>query len=97
MLPLPDSRREDREEGRRGVVGREIGLRVADVDRFVLLPAWGVVEEDIAMFWWSCCASVVNDFVDLQRSFSHHANTRPPCSARIGSIVPAILGFSAQI
>jgi hypothetical protein len=47
MLALPDSRKEDLEEGRRGVVGRERGLRLPDPDRFVLLPAWGVVEEDI--------------------------------------------------
>jgi hypothetical protein len=36
---LPDSRNEEREDGRRGVVGREIGLRVPEVDRFALLPA----------------------------------------------------------
>ena len=39
VLALPDSRRDDREEGRSGVVGRERGLRVPDVERFVLLPA----------------------------------------------------------
>jgi len=38
-LDLPDSRREEREEGRRGVVGRERGLRLPDVERFTLLPA----------------------------------------------------------
>lgn len=45
-LALPDSRREDRDEGRRGVVGRERGLRVPEVDLFALLPAsvWGVLE-----------------------------------------------------
>ena len=36
---LPDSCREEREDGRRGVVGRESGRRVADVDRWLLLPA----------------------------------------------------------
>ena len=44
---LPDSRREEREEGRRGVVGRESGRRVPDVERGLLLAAWGVVEEDM--------------------------------------------------
>ena len=42
MLPilfLPDSRREEREEGRNGVVGREIGRRDAELERLVLLPA----------------------------------------------------------
>jgi hypothetical protein len=52
---LPDSRSEDREEGRRGVVGREIGLRVADVDRWLLLPAWGVVEQDMIARYWDWC------------------------------------------
>jgi hypothetical protein len=46
-LALPDSRREEREEGRRGVVGREMGLRLPDVERLILLPACGVVEEDM--------------------------------------------------
>lgn len=42
---LRDSRREDREEGRRGVVGREIG-RWVEVERFwVLLVGRGVVED----------------------------------------------------
>lgn len=46
-LALPDSRREDLEDGRRGVVGRERGLRVPEVDLFALLPAsvWGVLED----------------------------------------------------
>jgi len=44
---LPDSRNEEREDGRRGVVGRESGLRDADVERRLLLPAWGVVEDDM--------------------------------------------------
>ncbi|KAM3070126.1 hypothetical protein ACMFMF_008479 [Clarireedia jacksonii] len=40
-----ESWREDLDEGRSGVVGRERGRRGADVDRFVLLPlARGVVE-----------------------------------------------------
>lgn len=38
-LALPDSRREEREEGRRGVVGRDIGLRVPEFDLFALLEA----------------------------------------------------------
>ena len=37
-LFLPDSCRDDLEDGRKGVVGREIGLRVPDVERLVLLP-----------------------------------------------------------
>ena len=49
---FPDSRREEREDGRRGVVGREIGRLVADVERWLLLCAWGVVDEDmIARLW----------------------------------------------
>jgi hypothetical protein len=40
-----ESWREDLDEGRRGVVGRERGRRGAEVDLFALLPpAWGVVE-----------------------------------------------------
>jgi hypothetical protein len=47
-LPLPDSRREEREDGRRGVVGRERGRRLPEVDRLMLLPpGWGVAEEDM--------------------------------------------------
>ena len=38
-LDLPDSRKEDREEGRSGVVGREMGLRFPDVDLLDELPA----------------------------------------------------------
>jgi hypothetical protein len=47
MLALPDSRSDDREDGRRGVVGREMGLRLPEVERLMLLPACGVIEEDI--------------------------------------------------
>ena len=47
MLAFADSRKDDLEEGRRGVVGRDSGLRVPDVERFVLLPPKGVVEDDI--------------------------------------------------
>jgi len=50
-LALLDSLREDREDGRSGVVGRERGLRLPEVDRLMLLPAWGVVEEDMV---WKC-------------------------------------------
>jgi hypothetical protein len=39
MLAFPDSRKEDLEEGRKGVVGRERGLRLPEPDRLVLLPA----------------------------------------------------------
>lgn len=56
-LPLPESRREDREEGRRGVVGRERGRRLPEVERLVLLPpAWGVAEEDMmsVVRRWCC-------------------------------------------
>jgi len=49
MLALPDSRKEDREEGRKGVVGRERGLRPPEFDRLTLLPACGVVEDDIVI------------------------------------------------
>ena len=45
MLFFAESRREEREEGRNGVVGRERGLREAEVDLLALLVlAWGVVE-----------------------------------------------------
>jgi hypothetical protein len=39
MLAFPDSRKDDLDEGRKGVVGRERGLRLPEFDRFVLLPA----------------------------------------------------------
>jgi len=38
-----------------GVVGREIWPRLLDVERLLLLPAWGVAEEDIVAgfeWWW---------------------------------------------
>ena len=38
-LDLPDSRKEDLEDGRSGVVGREMGLRFPDVDLLDELPA----------------------------------------------------------
>lgn len=40
-LAFPDSRSDDLEDGRKGVVGREIGLRLRlpDVDLFALLAA----------------------------------------------------------
>ncbi|CAL3971694.1 unnamed protein product [Diplocarpon coronariae] len=44
MLAFPDSRKDEREEGRRGVVGREIGLRVPEVDLLMLGSPWGVEE-----------------------------------------------------
>jgi hypothetical protein len=68
MLAFPDSRKEDLEDGRRGVVGRERGLRLPEPDRFVLLPAWGVVEEDILE---SQCAGSCrkNVLVGLRRWF----------------------------
>ena len=48
-LTFPDSRSDDLEDGRKGVVGRDIGLRLRlpDVDRFALLPTCGVVEDDM--------------------------------------------------
>ncbi len=36
-------------------MGREIWPRLLDVERLLLLPAWGVVEEDIVAgfkWWW---------------------------------------------
>jgi hypothetical protein len=46
MLDFPDSRKEEREEGRNGVVGRDVGLRVLDPERLTLLSR-GVVEDDM--------------------------------------------------
>jgi hypothetical protein len=58
MLDLPDSRNDDREEGRKGVVGRDVGRRLLEPDLFVLLSR-GVVEDDIVLavapvLLWSC-------------------------------------------
>ncbi len=37
MLDLPDSLSDERDEGRKGVVGRDVGRRLLEPDRFVLL------------------------------------------------------------
>ena len=71
MLVFPDSRNEDLEEGRKGVVGRESGLRLPEPDRLVLLPACGVVEEDILDCQCSGafrgrCAGLRQRFVDIE-------------------------------
>lgn len=72
VLFLAESRKDDRDEGRRGVVGREIGPRLPDVERFMLLPACGVVEEDMAV--WLCCQL---PFVDLIISSRREACRMP--------------------
>jgi len=46
MLDLPDSRKDDLEDGRRGVVGRDVGRRVFEPDR-LMLPSSGLFEDDI--------------------------------------------------
>ena len=46
MLALPVSRKDEREEGRNGVVGREVGRRLTEPDLLVLPPS-GVAEDDI--------------------------------------------------
>jgi hypothetical protein len=55
-------------------VGRERGLRLPDVDLLVLLPAWGVAEDDIVAYdivrldnshGRFCCSAFV--FTNLQR------------------------------
>lgn len=48
MLDLPDSRKDEREDGRNGVVGRDVGLRLLEPDRLVLLSR-GVSEADIVL------------------------------------------------
>ncbi|KFY47285.1 hypothetical protein V495_02032 [Pseudogymnoascus sp. VKM F-4514 (FW-929)] len=45
-LDLPDSRKDDFDEGRRGVVGREVGRRVPELDRLMLLSS-GLFDADI--------------------------------------------------
>ena len=47
-LDLPDSRKDEREEGRNGVVGRDVGLRLLEPDRLALLSR-GVSEADIVL------------------------------------------------
>jgi hypothetical protein len=48
MLDLPDSRKDEREDGRNGVVGRDVGLRLLEPDRLILLSR-GVSEADIVL------------------------------------------------
>ena len=48
MLDLPDSRNDDRDEGRKGVVGRDVGRRLLEPDLLVLLSR-GVVEDDMVL------------------------------------------------
>lgn len=48
MLDLPDSRNDDRDEGRNGVVGRDVGRRLLEPDLLVLLSR-GVVEDDMVL------------------------------------------------
>jgi hypothetical protein len=47
-LDLPDSLSDDREEGRRGVVGRDVGRRLLEPDLLVLLSR-GVVDDDMIL------------------------------------------------
>jgi hypothetical protein len=49
-LDLPDSRKDDREDGRRGVVGRDVGRRDLEPGRFMPLSRI-FVEEDIVNEW----------------------------------------------
>jgi len=48
MLDLPNSRNDDRDEGRNGVVGRDVGRRLLEPDLLVLLSR-GVVEDDMVL------------------------------------------------
>jgi len=48
MLDLPDSRNDDRDDGRKGVVGRDVGRRLLEPDLLALLSR-GVVEEDMVL------------------------------------------------
>jgi hypothetical protein len=47
-LDLPDSLKDDRDEGRKGVVGRDVGRRHLEPDLLVLLSR-GVVEDDMVL------------------------------------------------
>lgn len=64
-LALADSRKDEREDARKGVVGREIGRRELEVERVMLLlpVACGVVEEDMFRLleekcFFKCCCCV---------------------------------------
>lgn len=48
MLDLPDSLKDDRDEGRSGVVGRDVGRRFFEPDLLVLLSR-GVVDDDMVL------------------------------------------------
>lgn len=48
ILDLPDSRKEDRDEGRKGVVGRDVGRRLLEPNFLVLLSR-GVVDDDMVL------------------------------------------------
>lgn len=62
-LDLPDSRKEDFEEGRRGVVGREVGRRVPELDRLMLLSS-GLFDADI--FLVAASGLMLCSFEDLE-------------------------------
>lgn len=79
-LALPDSRSDDREDGRKGVVGRERGRRVVELERLVLLSAGGVVEEDIVVWFGkkSLCttsSSTLNRWLFFQRDVCYSTGT----------------------
>jgi hypothetical protein len=46
-LRFPDSRSDERDDGRNGVVGLDVGLRPRELERFAALSP-GVADEDIA-------------------------------------------------
>jgi hypothetical protein len=48
-LDLPDSRKDEREDGRSGVVGRDVGLRLLEPERLTLLSP-SVAEDDIVLW-----------------------------------------------
>lgn len=81
-LDFPDSRKEEREDGRNGVVGRLFGLRVRDPDRFMLLSR-GVVEDMARMLKGSGRANVMSI---LMRKQSRPCGEccRGRCSTRLG-------------